>query len=92
MRGSQNTDIKYDDNSSSNKDQQHQQKVSACSETLTELVDKIIDKDVSVTYTFNKLEIEVPSVHGPGGRELGGAKGIIDGAINISTTSTHHTG
>lgn len=89
MSGSQNTDIKYDDNSRSNKDQQHQQKVSACTETITKLADKIINKDVSVTYTFNKLEIEVPSARGPSGREIGGAKWVIVGTINISTTYTH---
>jgi hypothetical protein len=90
MSESQNTDINVDnDGSSSEKEQQQQQhKVSACSEAITKLVDKIINKNVSVTYTFDKLDIEVPTAHGPGGRELGGAKWVIDGTINISTTST----
>ena len=52
------------------------------------MVDKLADKDVSVTYTFDKLEIDVPSAHGPGGKEMGGAKWVIDGKINIATTST----
>ncbi|HXS60246.1 MAG TPA: hypothetical protein VN703_05480 [Candidatus Sulfopaludibacter sp.] len=52
------------------------------------MVDKLADKDVSVTYTFDKLEIDVPSAHGPGGKEFGGAKWVIDGKINIATTST----
>jgi hypothetical protein len=34
------------------------------------------------------LEIDIPSARGPGGKELGGAKWVIDGKINISTTST----
>ncbi len=89
MSESQNTDINVDnDSSSSEKEQQQQHKVSACSEAITKLVDKIINKNVSVTYTFDKLDIEVPTAHGPGGRELGGAKWVIDGTINISTTST----
>jgi hypothetical protein len=75
-------------NNDSNKGQQ--QKVSQFSEIATKLVDKLVDKDVSVTYTFNKLEIDIPSAHGPGGRELGGAKWVIDGKINIATTSTTH--
>jgi hypothetical protein len=29
-------------------------------------VGKIRDKDVSVTYTFDKLEIDIPSAHGTG--------------------------
>jgi hypothetical protein len=52
------------------------------------LVDKLVDKDVSVTYTFDHLEIDVPSAHGSGGKELGGARWVIDGKINIATTST----
>ncbi len=88
MNECQNRSINVDDNSSSYKDkQQYQQKVSACSEAITKLVDKIINKNVSITYTFDKQEIDVTFAHGPGGRELGGAKWAIDGTINISTTS-----
>jgi hypothetical protein len=85
----QNTKINNGENSSSSKDQQQQQqKVSQFSEIATKLIDKLVDKGVSITYTFNHLEIDVPSARGPGGKELGGAKWVIDGKINISTTST----
>jgi hypothetical protein len=83
----QNTEINNGNNSSSSKDQQ-QQKASQISEIATKLIDKLLDKDVSVTYTFDHLEIDVPSAHGPGGKELGGAKWVIDGKITIATTST----
>ena len=87
----QNTEIKNGDNTSSSKDQQQQQqKVSQFSEIATKLIDKLVDKDVSVTYTFDQLEIDIPSAHGPGGKELGGAKWVIDGKITIATTSTSH--
>lgn len=73
-----------------------QQKASHWSELISKVIEKVIDKDVSVTYTFDHLEIDVPSAHGPGGRELGGAKWVVNGKITIATTSTssssHSTG
>jgi hypothetical protein len=66
---------------------QMQQKASHWSELISKVIEKVIDKDVSVTYTFDHLEVDVPSAHGPGGRDLGGAKWVIDGKITISTTS-----
>jgi hypothetical protein len=65
-----------------------EQKASHWSELITKVIEKLVSKDVSVTYTFDHLEIDVPSAHGPGGKELGGAKWVIDGKITISTTST----
>jgi hypothetical protein len=67
-----------------------EQKSSHWSELVSKVIEKVIDKDVSVSYTFNHLEIDVPSAHGPGGRDLGGAKWVVDGKITISTTSTHN--
>ncbi len=67
-----------------------EQKASHWSEFISKFVDKIMDKDVSVTYTFDHLEIDISSARGPGGKELGGGKWIIDGKINISTSTTAH--
>ena len=67
-----------------------EQKVSHWSELMAKIIEKVIDKDVQVSYTFDHLEIDVPSAHGPGGRELGGAKWVVDGKITISTTSAHN--
>ncbi len=79
------------DNRGSDIDQNDKEhKVSQFSEIATKLIDKLVDKDVQVAYTFDHLEIDVPSAHGPGGRELGGAKWVIDGKIIISTTSAHN--
>jgi hypothetical protein len=65
-----------------------EQKASHWSELISKVIEKLVSKDVSVTYTFDHLEIDVPSAHGPGGKELGGAKWVIDGKITIATTST----
>jgi hypothetical protein len=77
-----------DNSQQSGEDSQMQQKASHWSELISKVIEKVIDKDVSVTYTFDHLEIDVPSAHGPGGRELGGAKWVVDGKITIATTST----
>ena len=66
---------------------QMQEKASHWSQLIAKVIEKVIDKDVAVTYTFDHLEIDVPSAHGPGGRELGGAKWVVDGKITIATTS-----
>ena len=52
---------------------------------LAQLVDKITGKDVSITYQFENLEIDVPKATGPNGQELGSAKWNINGKIVISS-------
>lgn len=54
-------------------------------ELLTQLVDKITGKDVSITYQFDNLEINVPKATGPNGQDLGSAKWNINGKIVISS-------
>jgi hypothetical protein len=76
------------DNSSSEQSNSNGQKGSNMSEIVTKLIEKLVSKDVAVTYTFDHLQIDVPQARGPGGKELGGAKWVIDGKIVISTTST----
>lgn len=64
------------------------QKGSQMADMVEKLLDKLVSKDVAVTYAFDHLQIDVPQARGPGGKELGGAKWIIDGKIVIATTST----
>jgi len=63
------------------------QKASNWSEAITKIIDKLVSKDVSVMYTFDNLQIDVPQARGPGGKELGGAKWVVDGKITITSTS-----
>jgi hypothetical protein len=56
-------------------------------EIVEKLIEKLVSKDVAVTYTFDHLTIDVPQARGPGGKELGGAKWVVDGKIVIATTS-----
>ena len=76
------------DNSSSEQSNSNGQKGSNMSEIVTKLIEKLVSKDVAVTYTFDHLTIDVPQARGPGGKELGGAKWVVDGKIVIATTST----
>ena len=54
-------------------------------ELLTQLVNNMTGKDISIKYEFNNLEIDVPKATGPGGQELGSAKWMINGSIIISS-------
>ena len=66
-----------------NKDSTQKENVSQWAELLTQLVDKITGKDVSITYRFDNLQINVPKATGPNGKELGSAKWNINGKVII---------
>ena len=48
-------------NENNNNSYKEKQKVSQYSEIIIKLVEKLVSKDVSVTYTFDNLEIDIPS-------------------------------
>jgi hypothetical protein len=68
---------------SENKDNVQEKNASQWAVLLKQLVDKITGKDVSITYRFDNLEINVPKATGPNGKELGSAKWNINGKIVI---------
>jgi hypothetical protein len=68
-----------------NKDNAQEKNASQWAELLTQLVDKITGKDVSVTYRFDNLEINVPKATGPSGHDLGSARWNINGKITITS-------
>jgi hypothetical protein len=43
---------------------------------------------MSTTIRFDKLEVDVPKAQGPDGRDLGGARWVINGEI-VLTTEAH---
>lgn len=55
------------------------------SEIIKQLVDKLTGKDMEFTYDFQNLEIDVPRVTGPEGKELASAKWKISGRFVLST-------
>ena len=66
-----------------NKDSTQKENVSQWAELLTQFVDKITGKDVSISYRFDNLQINVPKATGPNGKELGSAKWNINGKVVI---------
>ena len=41
-------------------------------EVVGQLMEKLTGKNMSMTYQFDDLTIDIPSARGPGGRDLGG--------------------
>jgi hypothetical protein len=54
-------------------------------EILKEVVDKLTGKNMEVTYDFQNLEVDVPKVTGPEGKEIASAKWKINGKFVLST-------
>ena len=46
-------------------------------------MEKLTGKNMSMTYEFDNLTIDVPSARGPGGREIGGVQWKINGKVTI---------
>ena len=59
-------------------------------EVIAQLFDRLTGKGASVTYNFDNLVIDIPKAQGPGGREMGSAKWVINGKIMI-TGEAHQT-
>jgi len=56
---------------------------------IKQVIDKLTGKDMEVTYDFQNLEVDVPRVSGPDGKELGSAKWKINGKFVLSTALLH---
>ena len=67
-----------------------QQTGSQWAEVIAQLFDRLTGKGASVTYNFDNLVIDIPKAQGPGGREMGSAKWVINGRIMI-TGEAHQT-
>jgi hypothetical protein len=62
-----------------------QEGASQLPEIIKEVVDKLTGKNMEVTYDFQNLEVDVPRVTGPEGKELGSAKWKVNGKFVLST-------
>ena len=60
-------------------------------EVVGQLMEKLTGKNMSMTYEFDDLTIDIPSARGPGGRNLGGVQWKINGKVTI-TTETYQKG
>jgi hypothetical protein len=85
-----NQDVNRNENMQSQEQQQQQQPSSQWSQTIGQVIEKLTDKNMSTTIRFEDLEVDIPRAQGPGGRDLGSAKWIINGKI-VWTTEMHKT-
>jgi hypothetical protein len=72
-------------NDSQNQQQQQQMMSSQLTQVIGQFVGKLVGRNMSLTYSFENLEIDVPKAQGLSGRKLGGAKWTINGKIAITT-------
>lgn len=54
-------------------------------EIVRQVVDNFTGKNMEVTYNFQNLEVDVPRVTGPEGKEIVSAKWKINGKFVLST-------
>ncbi len=62
-----------------------QEGASQLPEIIKQVVDKLTGKNMEVTYEFQNLEVDVPKVTGPEGKEIASAKWKINGKFILST-------
>jgi hypothetical protein len=54
-------------------------------EVIGQLMEKLTGKNMTMTYQFDDLTIDIPSARGPGGADIGGAEWKINGKVTIIT-------
>ena len=57
-------------------------------EVIGQLMEKLTGKNMSMTYEFDDLIIDIPSARGPGGKDIGGAEWKFNGKIIITTETS----
>ena len=62
-----------------------QEGASQLPEIIKQVVDKLIGKNMEVIYDFQNLEIDVPRITGPEGKEIASAKWKLNGKFVLST-------
>jgi hypothetical protein len=77
--------MKVDNGYKHSKDDSQEDSKTKWSEVLAQIIDKVTGKDISITYEFDDLEIDVPKATGPNGQKLGSAKWKVKGKIVISS-------
>jgi hypothetical protein len=73
-----------------NQQQQQQQSTGQWAQIIGQVMEKLSGTNMSTTIKFESLEIDVPRAQGPDGRDLGGAKWVINGKI-VWQTEAHKT-
>jgi hypothetical protein len=54
-------------------------------ELTGQIIDRLVGKNMSMTYDFQKLTIDIPKAEWPGGKHLGSVQWTINGKIIITS-------
>jgi hypothetical protein len=54
-------------------------------ELTGQIIDKLIGKNMSMTYDFQNLVIDIPKAEGPGGKHMGSVQWTLNGKIIITS-------
>jgi hypothetical protein len=54
-------------------------------EIAGQVIDRVIGKNMSMTYDFQQLTIDMPKAEGPGGKHMGSAQWTVNGKIVITS-------
>jgi len=57
-------------------------------EIIEQLIDRLIGKNMTMTYDFQRLTIDVPKAEGPGGEHIGSVQWTVNGKV-IITSDVH---
>ena len=84
--------MSQDSNKTGQQQQQQggQQQASQLSQMVGQVLESVTGKNMSTTIDFHSLEVDIPRAQGPGGRDLGSAKWIVNGRV-VWTTELHKT-
>ncbi len=72
-------------------DQATTQSSNKWSEIVGQIIDRLMGKNMSATYDFQQLTIDMPKAEGPDGKHIGSVKWTVNGRIVI-TTEAHDSG
>ena len=65
-------------------DKTTQQPSNQWAEIVGQIIDILVGKNMSMTYDFQKLTIDIPKAEGPGGKHIGSVQWAINGRIIIT--------
>jgi hypothetical protein len=66
-------------------DQATTQSSNKWSEIVGQIIDRLMGKNMSATYDFQQLTIDMPKAEGPDGKQIGSVKWTVNGRIVITT-------
>jgi hypothetical protein len=78
------------ENQQQEQEQKIQRSMSVWSQISGQVLEGLTDKNMTATMEIQNMEIDVPKAQGPGGKDLGSAKWIVNGKI-VWTTELHKT-